>query len=456
MKKISMNEIVNHLKTFGFVYQGSEIYGGLANTWDYGPLGALLKDNIESVWKNEFIFKETNNHLIDSKILMNPNVWVTSGHVSNFSDPLIENKVNGKRYRADKLISEFDPNINAEQMTFEQMEFFLNKNLHKYENEKTNWGKIKKFNLMFETKQGVVEDNKAKVYLRPETAQGIFVNFKNVLRTTRAKLPLGIGQIGKSFRNEVTPGNFIFRTREFEQMELEIFCKPELSYEVFEYYLQKNYDFLLKIGIQKESIRIRPHEKEELAHYSKATSDIEFNYPFGWGELLGVANRGDFDLKVHSEATGVVLDYLDPTDNKKYVPYVIEPSVGIDRLILAIVCDAFKIQKIIDKEGNHIEDRVYLKFNKLLSPYKVAVLPLTKKLEAKAKEIFHKFIDLNCSTTYDEIGSIGKRYRRQDAIGTYYCATIDYDTLNDDCITLRNRDTMEQIRIKVKDIGKYL
>ncbi|RIV16714.1 glycine--tRNA ligase [Mycoplasmopsis gallopavonis] len=445
-----MQEIVNHLKNSGFVFQGSEIYGGLSNTWDYGPLGALLKDNIANAWKKEFILKEPSNFLIDSKILMNPQVWVTSGHVGNFSDPLIENKVNGKRYRADKLIQEVNPDLIPEKMSFEEMRNFVVENIKEYEGSKTDWTEIKQFNLMFETRQGVTEDSKSKVYLRPETAQGIFVNFKNVQRTTRSKLPLGIGQIGKSFRNEVTPGNFIFRTREFEQMELEFFTKPEEADQWFKYYIDKAYNFVLKLGITENNIRVRAHDPEELAHYSAGTSDIEFLFPFGWGELLGVANRTDFDLKSHMNATGESLEYLDPTTNQKIIPYVIEPSIGLDRLMLAVISNCYK-EEILENET-----RTVLSFPLNIAPYKIAILPLVKKLAEPAQEIFRNLVAQGISTTYDEAGSIGKRYRRQDAIGTYYCLTIDYDTLNDNCVTLRNRDTMEQIRIPISEITNYL
>ncbi|MFV8475010.1 glycine--tRNA ligase [Mycoplasma sp. Z663] len=449
--KDSMQIIVNHLKNSGFVFQGSEIYGGLSNTWDYGPLGALLKDNIANAWKKEFVLREGNNFLIDSKILMNPNVWVTSGHVSNFSDPLIENKVNGKRYRADKLIQEYDENIIPEKMTFEEMTQFVKDHIKEYEGEKTNWSEIKKFNLMFETSQGVIEGAKSKVYLRPETAQGIFVNFKNVQRTMRAKLPFGIAQVGKSFRNEVTPGNFIFRTREFEQMELEFFTKPEEANVWFDYYINKAYNFVQKLGIKQDSIRIRAHEPEELSHYSDATSDIEFKFPFGWGELLGVANRTNYDLTSHMKATGESLDYLDPETNKKVIPYVIEPSIGLDRLMLAIISDAYYEETLAENDS-----RVVLKFTYDLAPYKVAVLPLVKKLSETSKEIFASLIDQGISVTYDEAGSIGKRYRRQDAIGTYWCLTVDYDTLEDNCVTLRNRDTMEQVRVEISKLNEFL
>ncbi len=449
-KDKKMIDIVNHLKSVGFVFQGSEIYGGLANTWDYGPLGSILKDNIAKQWKNYFIHTEPNFYLIDSKILMNPQVWITSGHVLNFNDPLIENKINKKRYRADKLIQEINPNLIPEKMTFEEMQTFIKENLKTYENEKTDWSEIRKFNLMFETKQGVIEDSKNIIYLRPETAQGIFVNFKNVQRTTRAKLPMGIGQIGKSFRNEVTPGNFIFRTREFEQMEIEIFCHPNEAQYIYKKYIDKVKQFTTFLGIQEKNIRIREHEKEELSHYSKGTSDIEYLFPFGWGELLGVANRGDYDLSSHIKATKENLEYLDPLTNEKYIPYVIEPSIGLDRLMLAILIDAFEIEK------NNNEERIILKLDKKLSPYKVAILPLMKNLSEEAKKIYNFLIENNILATYDETGSIGKRYRRQDAIGTPYCITIDFDTLNDQKVTIRDRDTMKQKRISIKNILKFI
>lgn len=443
----NMNTLISHLKTSGFVFQGSEIYGGLSNTWDYGPLGSLLKDNIESLWKRHFIFKEKNNFLIDSKILMNPNVWVTSGHVSNFNDPLIENKINGKRYRADKLIQEIDESIIPEKMTFEEMANYLRENLKEYEGVKTNWSDIRKFNLMFETKQGVTEETKSTIYLRPETAQGIFVNFKNVQRSMRAKLPIGIGQVGKSFRNEVTPGNFIFRTREFEQMELEVFCHPEEAKNIYDFYIKKSNDFAKLLGIKQENLRIREHDREELAHYSDGTSDIEYLFPFGWGELLGVANRTDFDLKAHMNSTKESLEYFDPNTNEKVIPYVIEPSIGLDRIMLATLIDAYDEEKIAENDI-----RTVLRFKEDIAPYKVAILPLMKKINEKAIEVFEKLIDKGISVTYDEAGSIGKRYRRQDAIGTPYCVTIDFDTLEDETVTLRDRDSMKQIRISINEL----
>lgn len=443
----NITEIINHLKSNGFVFQGSQIYGGLANTWDYGHMGVLLKQNIYDAWKRHYVLNETGNFLLDSKILMHPEVWKTSGHLDNFSDPLIENKINNKRYRADKLIEEFDPNINAEAMNYEQMHEFISKNIQNYDNSKCEWLPIRKFNLMFETKQGVIEDKKSLIYLRPETAQGIFINFKNMQRAMRAKLPMGVGQLGKSFRNEVTPGNFIFRTREFEQLELEVFCEPQDADSLFNHYIKKAESWVKSIGLKAESIRLRVHDKEELAHYSLGTTDIEFLFPFGWGELLGVANRSDYDLNCHSKATGEDLTYL-TLENKKIIPYVIEPSMGIDRLMLAIICDAYTYEAE--------NDRLVLKFTKELSPYKVAVMPLVKKLSQPAEKIYASLVEKGISAVYDETGSIGKRYRRQDSIGTYWGITIDYDTLEDNCVTLRNRDTMEQKRISIEDIEKYI
>ncbi|WP_029513434.1 glycine--tRNA ligase [Mycoplasmopsis primatum] len=449
-KDKNMVNIINHLKSTGFVYQGSEIYGGLANTWDYGPLGSFLKDNIKDAWKKHFIHNEHNNFLIDAKILMNPQVWVTSGHVSNFNDPLIENKTNGKRYRADKIIQEIDPNIVPEKMTFEQMKDFLDKNVKEYDGAKCHWSTIRNFNLMFETRQGVTEESKSRIYLRPETAQGIFVNFKNVLRTTRAKLPFGIGQVGKSFRNEVTPGNFIFRTREFEQMELEVFHDPKDSQKIFNQYLQKCYNFAQILGIDKGNLRIRAHEKEELSHYSSATSDIEYLFPFGWGELLGVADRGDYDLSSHMNATGESLEYFDAENNTKIVPHVIEPSIGLDRLMLAILIDSYDEEKIADNDT-----RTVLKLAQEIAPYKFAILPLVKKINNIALKIYNKLSSLGVPVSYDESGSIGKRYRRQDAMGTPYCITVDFDTVEDKkTVTIRDRDTMQQKRIRINDLYK--
>ena len=449
MKNTEKNfkEIQTILKETGFIFQGSEIYGGLANTWDYGPLGVLLTQNLKKLWWREFITKERNNHGLDSKILMNPEVWVASGHVGNFSDPLIENKVNGKRYRADHIIEEFDNSINAEAMTNKEMEEFINKNITKYDGTKTDWTEIREFHLMFETSQGVLVGNKSKIFLRPETAQGIFVNFKNVQRSMRSKLPLGIGQIGKSFRNEVTPGNYTFRTREFEQMELEVFVKPGEDDDMYKYYINKSEKFIELLGIKKESIKFREHDKDELAHYSKGTTDIEFLFPFGWGELLGISNRTDFDLKAHMKHSKTNLEYRDPITNDTYIPYIIEPSMGMDRVALAVLIDAIEFE----------EDRTLLKIAKELAPYKVAVLPLSKKHHSEiAQKVFEKLLDMGIDATFDEAGSIGKRYRRQDLIGTPICITIIDETKDEDKITIRFRDSMKQENILFKDIKDYI
>lgn len=444
-------KIQNHLRETGFVFQGSEIYGGLANTWDYGPIGVLFNKNIKEAWWKEFITKEKNNHGLDSKILMNPRVWEASGHVGNFSDPLVENKVNGKRYRADKIVEELFPKIKVESMTHPELEKFLIENVKEYDGSKVEWSPIRQFNLMFETYQGVLADAKSKVYLRPETAQGIFVNFKNVQRAMRAKLPFGVGQIGKSFRNEVTPGNFTFRTREFEQMELEYFVHPKESEDAYVYYVNKCYNFVQEIGLKSDSIRLRVHDSNELAHYSKGTTDIEFMFPFGWGELLGVANRSDFDLKTHMKHSGESLEYRDPITNELVVPYVIEPSMGVDRLGLALLIDAYEEEEL---EG---DTRIVLKLHKNLAPYKVAVLPLNKSVHSvAAKKVLDRLIDMNISVTYDESGSIGKRYRRQDSIGTPICMTIIDQTETDDKVTIRFRDDMKQIEINLSDLPKYL
>ena len=449
-KDKDMSEIINHLKTFGFVFQSSEIYGGLANTWDYGPLGILLINNIKKKWWKEFITLEENNVGFDSKILLNSKVWQASGHLSNFTDPLIENKINNKRYRADHIYEELTSQ-NSSLLTKEQLEKWIQENVKEYDGSKTNWTNIRQFNLIFQTAQGIVEDNKNIIYLRPETAQGIFINFNNVQRSMRLKLPFGIGQIGKSFRNEVTPGNFIFRTREFEQMELEYFTYPDQDEKSYKYYVEKSKNFILSLGIKKESIRLRIHEKEELAHYSKGTTDIEFEFPFGWGELMGIANRTDFDLKSHNKISNTELKYFDQEKNESIIPYVIEPSVGVDRLLLAIIVDSFIKEKL---ENN--DERIVMKLNYEMCPYKACVLPLVKKQGEKAKSIFRNLIKKGLDVLYDETGSIGKRYRRQDAIGTYWCITYDYDSEKDDCVTIRHRDTMKQERIKINNIFDYI
>ncbi|MDI3528438.1 MAG: glycyl-tRNA synthetase [Thermoanaerobacter sp.] len=452
---VTMDKIVALAKNRGFVFPGSEIYGGLANTWDYGPLGVELKNNIKRMWWKRFIQQSPYNVGIDTAILMNPEVWVASGHVSSFSDPLMDCKECKSRFRADQLIEDYIKekglNISIEGWTNEQMMEFIKE--HKVSCPKCgahNFTDIRKFNLMFKTYQGVTEDSKSEVYLRPETAQGIFVNFKNVQRTTRKKIPFGIGQIGKSFRNEITPGNFIFRTREFEQMELEFFCKPGEDMEWFSYWRKYCMDWLLEFGLKEENLRFRDHKKEELSHYSTATTDIEYNFPFGWGELWGIANRTDFDLRQHMEHSGVDLSYMDPATGEKYIPYCIEPSVGVDRLMLAFLIDAYEEEELEDGET-----RVVLRLHPALAPIKAAVLPLSKKLSENAYKLYdqlrNKFV-----VDYDETGSIGKRYRRQDEIGTPFCITYDFDSENDHCVTIRDRDTMQQVRIKIEEVEKYL
>ena len=449
---MTMDKFVAYLKQLGFVYQGSEIYGGLANTWDYGPLGVELKNNLKKLWWKAFVQSSVNNVGIDSAILMNPQTWVATGHVGGFSDPLIDCKCCNTRYRADKLIEDFTHGS-------ETGDGWDNDKLYNYvmDNKipcpncgKTNFTEIRKFNLMFQTHQGVVEDAKTVVYLRPETAQGIFLNFKNVQRTTRKKVPFGICQIGKSFRNEITPGNFIFRTREFEQMESEFFCKPGTDLEWFAYWKQFCIDFLKDLGIKEEYIRSRDHAKEELSFYSKATTDLEFKFFFGWGELWGIADRTDYDLSVHQKHSGENLEYLDPETNEKYLPYVIEPSLGVERLLLAVLTSAYEEETLSDGETREV-----LHFDPRVAPVKVAVLPLVNKLNDKALELY-QMLKKYFVCEYDSSGKIGKRYRRQDAIGTPYCLTVDFETLENNSVTLRNRDSMEQFRINIDDLLKYL
>ena len=450
-----METIVNLCKSRGYIYPGSEIYGGLANTWDYGPLGVELKNNVKALWRKKFIQEKKDIVGLDAAILMNPETWVASGHLTSFSDPLIDCKECKTRHRADKLIEEWahenKQDIIADGWTDEQMVKFIEDNKIPCPNcGKTNFTSIRKFNLMFKTFQGVTEDSTATVYLRPETAQGIFVDFKNVLRTTRKKMPMGIAQIGKAFRNEITPGNFTFRTREFEQMELEFFCKPGTDLEWFKYWKEFCENWLLSLGMKKENIRLRDHSKEELVFYSKATTDIEFNFPFGWGELWGIADRTDYDLTQHMNHSKQDLSYLDPETNERYVPYVIEPSLGADRVTLAFLCNAYDVEDL--GEG---DSRVVLHLHPALAPYKVAILPLSKKLGDKANEIFDK-LSKSFSCDYDEAGSIGKRYRREDEIGTPYCLTVDFDTLEDNQVTIRDRDTMEQVRIPIDEVENYI
>ena len=452
MEKLTMEELVNYSKQYGYIYQGSEIYGGLANAWDYGPLGSLLKQNVKNAWWQKFIQECPYNYGLDSAILMNPKVWVASGHVASFSDPLIDCKSCKARHRADKLIEDAtNGDVTGDGLSNEELiELIKEKNIVCPKCGKNDFTEIRKFNLLFETYQGVTEDAKNKVYLRGETAQGIFVNFKNVERSMRAKLPFGIGQYGKSFRNEITPGNFIFRTREFEQMELEFFCKPDTDLEWFSYWKSYCIDFLKLLGLKEENLRYRDHAKEELSFYSKATTDIEYKFPFGWGELWGIADRTDYDLGVHMEHSSEDLRYLDPETNEKYLPYVIEPSVGVDRLILTILSDAYT------KEMVENEERLVLKIHPALAPVKVTILPLVKKFHSeKANEVYQALSKyFYCS--YDEVGSIGKRYRRSDAIGTPFCITIDDNTLNENTITIRDRDTMEQITLSLDEVKDYI
>ena len=451
----SMEKMVALCKNRGYIYPGSEIYGGLANTWDYGPLGVELKNNVKAAWRKKFIQENKYNVGLDAAIFMNPETWVATGHVAGFSDPLIDCKECKTRHRADKLIEEWahenGKDLVADGWTDEQLVNYINENkIPCPDCEKTNFTNIRKFNLMFKTFQGVTEDSTAQIYLRPETAQGIFVNFKNVMRTTRRKLPMGIGQIGKAFRNEITPGNFTFRTREFEQMELEFFCKPGTDLDWFKFWKDYCKKFLLDLGMEEENIRLRDHSPEELVFYSKATTDIEFAFPFGWGELWGIADRTDYDLSRHMEHSKQDLSYQDLETNEKYIPYVIEPSLGCDRVALAFLCNAYEEQDL--GEG---DSRVVLHLHPALAPYKVAVLPLSKKLSEKAQEVYEN-LSKKFMCDYDEAGSIGKRYRREDEIGTPYCVTIDFDTLEDNKVTIRDRDTMEQVRIDISEIENWL
>lgn len=451
----SMEKVVALAKNRGFVYAGSEIYGGLANTWDYGPLGVELKNNVKKAWWKKFVQESHYNVGVDCAILMNPEVWVASGHVGGFSDPLMDCKECHERFRADNIIDDFmkDNGIegSADGMTEAEMQAYIDEhNIPCPSCGAHNFTGIRQFNLMFKTHAGVTEDSKNVVYLRPETAQGIFVNFKNVQRTTRKKVPFGIAQVGKSFRNEITPGNFTFRTREFEQMELEFFCKPGTEIEWFNYWKEYCRNWLLSLNVDEKNIVLRDHEKAELAHYSNATTDIEYMFPFGKGELWGVASRTDFDLKAHAEHSGEAMDYFDPTTNEKYVPYCIEPSLGADRVTLAFLCEAYDEEEI--GEG---DVRTVLHFHPALAPFKVAVLPLSKKLSEEAGEVFAELSKyFNCD--FDDAQGIGKRYRRQDEIGTPYCITYDFDSKEDGCVTVRDRDTMEQERIKISELKDYI
>ncbi len=450
-----MEKIISLTKSRGFIFPGSEIYGGLANSWDYGPLGTELKNNIKKAWWKKFIQQNEYNVGLDSAILMNPKTWEASGHIEGFSDPLMDCKECKSRFRADKLIEDYMHEHNQEAVvdsrTNERMKSYIwEKNIICPECGAHDFTDVRQFNLMFKTFQGVTEDSGTEIYLRPETAQGIFLNFKNVLRASRKKVPFGIGQIGKAFRNEITPGNFIFRTREFEQMELEFFCKPGEDTEWFDYWRDFCRDWLLNLNLNEENLRLREHDEGELSHYSKATTDFEYKFPFGWGELWGIANRADFDLKQHSEYSGENLIYQDPITNEEYIPYCIEPSVGVDRLVLAFLIDSYTEEIINEKDT-----RVVLKMHPILAPFKVAVFPLSKKLKEYAIKIYRELSE-SYMVDYDDSGSIGRRYRRHDEIGTPFCITFDFDSLEDNCVTIRCRDTMEQVRVAVDQLECYL
>ena len=448
---IKFETIVNHAKNSGFVFQGSEIYGGLANTWDFGPLGVLLKENIKNAWRLKFIQESPYNVEIQSAILMNPKVWKASGHLATFSDPLMDCKKCKTRHRADKLIDEVSKgSVNASTMKNEEMQNYIKEHNIACPNcGAHDFTDIRQFNLMFKTFQGVVEDSTNAIYLRPETAQGMFVNFKNVQRTSRKKVPFGIGQIGKSFRNEITPGNFIFRTREFEQMEMEFFCQPGEDLKWYAYWKEFCMNWLTSLNVKAENLRMREHELEELSHYSKGTADVEYKFPWGFDEIWGIADRTDFDLKQHQIHSGVSMEYLDPTTNEKYIPYCVEPAVGVERLFLTILTDSYEEQEL------EKDTRIVMHLHPYLAPYKACIMPLSKQLSEKAEAIF---VDLSKSfmIEYDEAGSIGKRYRRQDAIGTPFCITVDFDTENDQKVTVRHRDTMEQERVLISDLKDYI
>ncbi|MCR5353316.1 MAG: glycine--tRNA ligase [Clostridiales bacterium] len=453
----TMEKIVAFCKNRGYVFPGSEIYGGLANTWDYGPLGVELKNNIKKAWWKKFVQENEYNVGLDAAILMNPQTWIASGHLGGFSDPLMDCRECHERFRADKLIEDW---CSENGYTLEKpVDAFSQAEMKSFVDEKGipcptcgkhNFTDIRQFNLMFKTFQGVTEDAKNTVYLRPETAQGIFVNFANVQRTTRKKLPFGIGQIGKSFRNEITPGNFIFRVREFEQMELEFFCKPDTDLEWFNYWRSFCHDFLIGIGLKEENLRLRDHDPEELSFYSKATTDFEFLFPFGWGELWGVADRTNYDLTQHQNTSGKDLTYFDPETNERYIPYVIEPSLGVERTFLSVVCDAYDEEALEDGDV-----RTVLRIHPFLAPFKAAVLPLSKKLSDKASELYND-LRKDFMVDFDEAGSIGKRYRREDEIGTPFCITYDFDSLEDGCVTIRERDSMQQQRMKIEDVKAYI
>lgn len=455
-EKDKLEKLVSLSKSRGIIFPGSEIYGGLANTWDYGPVGVEIKNNIKKMWWKKFVQESTLNVGLDSSILMNPKTWEASGHLDGFNDPLMDCKNCNTRYRADKLIEDHMRNLEDETIvdgwSNEKLKSYIVDNNIKCPNcGSTDFTDIREFNLMFKTFQGVTEDSQSEIFLRPETAQGIFVNFKNIARTSRKKIPFGIGQIGKSFRNEITPGNFIFRTREFEQMELEFFCEPGEDLKWFDYWKEFCMNWLEELEISSENLRFRDHDEDELSHYSNATSDIEYRFPFGWGELWGIADRTDYDLKQHQEYSGQDMKYTDPYDNKnKYIPYCIEPSLGVDRLMLAMLLDAYKEEELEDGS-----ERVLLQLHPSVAAYKAAVFPLTKKLNEEAEGVFHE-LSKYFNVDYDDSGSIGKRYRRHDEIGTPFCITYDFDSLDDKCVTVRDRDTMEQKRVKIDELKEYI
>ena len=455
--EITMEKIVALCKSRGFIYAGSEIYGGLANSWDYGPLGVEFKNNVKRAWWKKFVQESRYNVGLDSAIIMNPETWVASGHLGSFTDPLMDCKVCRARHRADKLIEDYAAenglSDNPSGWSNEQMlEYIKAHGITCPSCGSGDFTDIRQFNLMFKTFQGVTEDKTSELYLRPETAQGIFVNFKNVQRTSRCKLPFGIAQIGKSFINEITPGNFTFRTREFEQMELEFFCKPDTDLEWFAYWKDYCAQFLYNLGMKRENLRLRDHDKEELSFYSKATTDFEYLFPFGWGELWGIADRTNYDLSRHAEHSGESMDYFDPDTNEKYIPYVIEPSLGADRVALAFLIDAYDEEQL-DEEGKDV--RTVLHLHPALAPFKAAVLPLSKKLSEEAGEVYAE-LSKHFNVDFDETGSIGKRYRREDEIGTPFCITYDFDSNSDGCVTVRDRDTMKQVRIKIEELKSYI
>ncbi|MEG1596816.1 MAG: glycine--tRNA ligase [Bacilli bacterium] len=450
MEDMNMEKLVNYAKQYGFIFQGSEIYGGLANTWDYGPLGSKLKNNVKDAWRKRFIDERQNAYEVDADILMHPKVWEASGHLGNFSDPKLDCKECKSRFRADNLIEDFSKDKIADTMTYEEMsKYIIDNNIVCPVCGKLNYTEIKQFNLMFETYRGTVNDSKSVVYLRPENAQGEYVNFLNVLRSMRCKLPFSIGQIGKAFRNEITPGNFTFRTIEFEQMEYQTFCKEGTDSELYRYFKEYGKKFFMDLGLSEEKLRFKDHEK--LAHYAKEACDIEYLFPFGWGEINGTHNRTNFDLTRHMEFSGVNMEYFDQETNEKYIPYIVESTYGVGRSILAFLFESLKTEKLGEDD-----ERLVLKIHPYLAPYKVCVLPLIKKYHSeKALEIFN-LLAKSFSVTYDEASTIGKRYRRQDAIGTPFCITIDDNTLSDETVTIRNRDTMEQITIKISEVDEYI